>query len=164
MTQECRGSWAGEADARRLFTIVRTACVGGSDLPVRLEAGLRATLETLAADPRLARLLTVDPYLGTDNGALDAQREWFGRFGGLLRAAAADDPRASEHPSFLAPFLIGGVRFQIARLVLGGEGTELERLKPSLLEAVLAYYFEPGEPRRRNGSVGAGAPRRPGAG
>jgi hypothetical protein len=151
MTAEGRSAdsvpWSGEAGARRLFALVRDACVGGEDLPARLEAGLRVALEMLAADPELAHLLTVQTYLDREAGALDAQRDWFGRFGRLLREAAESDPRASRQPSFLAPFLIGGVRFQIARRVLAGEGSDLLRLLPVTLEGLLAYYFEPGEPR-----------------
>jgi hypothetical protein len=143
-----RGSWPGDAGARRLYAVVRGACVEADGFPARLAAGLGAALEMLAADPELARLLTVEPYIGGDEEALDAQRDWIDRFGGLLRDAAADDTRAAREPSFLAPFLIGGVRFQIARLVLSGDGPDLHRRMPEILEALLAYYFEPGEPRR----------------
>jgi hypothetical protein len=140
--------WSGEAAAERLFTAVREACAETDGLPARLALGLSAALELLAADPEMARLLTVDPYLGGGGAALEAHRAWIARFGDLLRAAVAADPRASVKPSFLAPFLIGGVRFQIARLVLKGEGADLLRLLPGTLEALLAYYLEPGEPRR----------------
>lgn len=141
-------SWAGEEGAWRLYESVRRACAGEEDLPARLEAGLRAVLGTLAADPDLAHVLTVDPYLGDEGQALAAHREWIARFGELLRVAASDDPRASREPAFLAPFMVGGVRFQIARVVLKGEGSDLLRLLPGTLEALLAYYFEPGEPAR----------------
>jgi hypothetical protein len=143
-----RPPWSGEAGARRLFVLVQAACAAGADLPARLEAGLRAALDMLAAEPELAYLLTVEPYLGAEEEAYDAQRRWLGRFGGLLRDAADADPRASPEPAFLAPFLIGGVRFQVGRLVLNGEAADLPRLLPGTLEALLAYYFEPGEPRR----------------
>lgn len=140
--------WPGDAGAARLLARVEAACAGArhDDLPGRLEAALRTALETLAADPGMARLLTVDPYLDDEEGALDALRDWIARFGDLLRAAAAEDPRASRGSDFLASFLIGGVRFQVARLVLNGEGGDLPRLLPGTLEALLAYYFEPGEP------------------
>jgi hypothetical protein len=143
-----RGPWPGDAGARRLYAVVRGACAEADDFPARLAAGLGAALEMLAADPDLARLLTVEAYTGGDEGALDAQRDWIDRFGGLLKDAAASDERAAREPSFLAPFLIGGVRFQIARLVLSGDGPDLHRRMPEILEALLAYYFEPGEPRR----------------
>jgi hypothetical protein len=141
-------SWSGDAGARILFAAVRDACEGGKDLPGRLESGLRAALRMLADQPELAYQLTVAPYMEADETALDGLSEWFGRFGGLLRRAAAEDPRASQESSFVAHFLIGGVRFQIGRLVLNGEASELLRLLPGTLEALLAYYFEPGEPRR----------------
>jgi hypothetical protein len=141
-------SWSGEAAARRLLGLVRDACAGGEDLPARLEAGLRAALGTLAAEPELASLLTVEAFLYAEEGALDAQRKWLDRFGALLRDAAESDPRASAvEASFLTPFLIGGVRFQIGRMVIAGEGSDLLRILPETLEALLAYYFEPGEPR-----------------
>jgi hypothetical protein len=141
-------SWSGEDGARHLFESVRGACAGGEELPVRLEAGLRTALGMLAAEPDLAYVLTVDPYLGEGDGALDAQREWIERFGTLLRDAVASDPRTTTTDlCFLAAFLIGGVRFQIARLVLKGEAPDLLRLLPGTLEALLAYYFEPGEVR-----------------
>ncbi|MBS1675997.1 MAG: hypothetical protein JST08_01300 [Actinobacteria bacterium] len=142
-------SWVGDAGARRLFTHVRSACAEHDRLPARLEAGLRAALDLLAEEPDLARLLTVDPYLGDDQVALAAQREWIGRFARLLREAVADDPRTTPSDlRFLGEFLIGGVRFQIARRVLKGESAELPRLLPGLLEGLLAYYFDPGEPPR----------------
>jgi hypothetical protein len=143
-----RPSWSGDAAAERLFARVRSACDGGEDLPTRLEAGLRAALGLLADEPELAYELTVAPYLGADEAALDGLRYWLGCFGALLRGAAEDDPRAATSElTYLAPFLIGGVRFQIARLIIGGEGSDLRRLLPGTLEALLAYYFEPGEPQ-----------------
>jgi hypothetical protein len=145
---QVRLPWPGDAGARRLYELVRGACAEADDFPGRLATGLRAALEMLAADPELAHLLTVQPYLGGDDGALDAQRDWIDRFGDLLRDAAAADAQASREPSFVAPFLIGGVRFQIARLILAGDCPDLSRHMPEILEAVLAYYFEPGEPRR----------------
>jgi hypothetical protein len=141
-----QASCSGEAGVRRLFGRVRDACAEGEDLPVCLEAGLRAALGVLAADPELAYTITVQqPYCGGEK-VRDAHLEWTRRFGDLLRDAAANDPRASAESYFLAPFLIGGVRFQIARLVLDDEGADLLRLLPGLLEALLSYYFEPGEP------------------
>jgi hypothetical protein len=142
------GPWPGEAEARRLLACVSAACEKEEGLPARLEAGLRAALGLFAAEPDLARLLTVDPYLTGDPEAFAAYEAWVARLGRLLEDAAAADPDASEGPSFLARFLIGGVRMMIARLVLRGEAAELMRLLPGTLETMLAYYFEPDEPAR----------------
>jgi hypothetical protein len=141
-----RSPRSADAGARRLFAAVRGACGEVEGLPARLAVGLGGALEILADDPKLAYQLTVDPYLGDDR-SLEARNRWIVRFGDLLRDAAAEDPRASREPAFLAPFLIGGVRFQIARLVLRGDVADLPHLLPGTLEALLAYYFEPGEPR-----------------
>ncbi|HTT93058.1 MAG TPA: hypothetical protein VMF55_00150 [Solirubrobacterales bacterium] len=127
---------------------MRDAGARGHDLPTSLEAGLRAALELFAREPDLAWLLIVDSGLGGDRAAMDGLRKWIACFGDLLREAAEADPRTSRQPPFLAPFLIGGVRFQIARLVLADEASDLPRLLPRLLECLLAYYVEPGEPRR----------------
>ena len=144
-------TWPGDAGARRLLAHVVAACAAREpdDFPARLEAGLRAALESFAAEPELAAELTLDPLMGDDENALDALRVWLARFGELLSDAVDDDPRTTtSRLSFLAAFLVGGVRFQIARLVLKGEVAELPRLLPGLLETLLAFYFEPGEPRR----------------
>jgi hypothetical protein len=141
------GQWQGELGAERLQAAVIDACAGRADFPGRLEAALRAALGMLASDPDLAYQLTVQPYLGADEQDLTALQSWVGRFGDLLRDAAAAYSAADSHPRFAEPFLIGGIRFQIARLTLSGEAGELRRLLPSTLEFLLAFYMEP--PRAR---------------
>lgn len=142
------GAWPGDSGAERLYAAVCEVCRGDADLPARLEAALRAALEMLAADPELAWQLTVSPYMGDDENELDALRSWMARFGDLLLDAVESDPRTtSSRLPFLATFLIGGVRFQIGRLVLNHEAADLPRLLPSLLEGLLTFYFEPGEPQ-----------------
>jgi hypothetical protein len=143
-----RPPWSGDAGAGRLFAAVRDACAEREDLPSRVEAGLRASFDMLAADPELARRLTLWPHPDEGEGAFVARREWIGRFGDLLSDAVASDPRTtSPSPSLLAAFLIGGVCFQIARLVMRAESDELLGLLPGTLEVLLAFYFEPGEAR-----------------
>lgn len=146
MTTARQPGWAGDPAAERLFSLVCAACAPESGLPAQLAAGLRAALSMLATEPETAWLLTVGPHVGSDLTELRAQDEWIGRFGELLRDAADGDPRTSRRSSFLAPYLVGGVRFQIARVVLADETSDLLRLLPGTLEALLAYWFEPGEP------------------
>jgi hypothetical protein len=150
--------WPGEAGAERLRDAVLAACARRKDFPGQLEAALRAALELLAADPDLAHLLTVRPYLDDGEAALRAQRRWLHRFGELLRNAAPACPEADSRPRFLEPFLIGGIRFQIAGQVLDGEAEQLQRLLSSALEFLLSFYLESGEVRRivREAAAGGG--------
>jgi hypothetical protein len=135
--------WPGEVGAERLQAAVLDACASRADFPARLEAALRAALDMLASDPDLAYQLTVQPYLGNREQDLAALQCWVARFGDLLRDAAAAYPAAGARPRFAEPFLIGGIRFQIARMTLGGEAGELGRLLPSTLEFLLGFYVEP---------------------
>ena len=73
-----------------------------------------------------------------------------------MRGAAAACPEAGSHPFFLEPFLIGGIRFQIARRVLDGEAGQLEQLLLDALQFLLANYLEPGEAGRIVRAVAAG--------
>jgi hypothetical protein len=137
-----------EEGAVRLFDQVRDACAEADGLPASLEVGLRVVLGGLAADPELARLLTFGPHAPrADPKGPEVGRELVADLGVLLGEAAAADPRASREPPFLAAFLIGGVRHEIAGLVLAGETSDLMRLLPEILECLLAFYFEPGEPQ-----------------
>ena len=103
-----------ERGAQRLHDAIATSCDPREPFAERVQAALRAALALLAADPTLARLLTVEPCLGSELVIRRHQR-WQKRYGALLRRAAAESPEASSHPSFLEPALIGGLRFQVAR-------------------------------------------------
>ena len=140
---EGRRSGPEDAAVDRFLASVRDACEAEEGLPAALTAGLRVALGQLAADPRLADQLTVatcaDP---------DAEQRLLAAFGELLREAVAHDPRATPLPfDCLATFLVSGVRFRIAQMVVRDGAADLPRLLPSLLEGLLSYFFEPGEPR-----------------
>jgi hypothetical protein len=137
------GSEDYESGAERLLDEITAACESAVNFPQRLEAGLRATLELFAAEPRLGLLLTARPSDG-DELALRRQERWQERFGDLLREAAAKSPGAHSQPSFVAPVLIAGIRWQISHRLLSDGGPErLEDLLPSLMEFVLACYLGP---------------------
>lgn len=138
---------AASPDARqrgdeRLHKAIVASYVPGAGFAERVEAALRATLALFAADPALARLLTVEPCLG-DKVAIECHQRWKKRYSALLRHAAADSPLALTHPPFLEPILIDCIRSQISRSVLAGETAELPALIPDLLEFVLVYYLDP---------------------
>ena len=128
-----------ERAAQRLRDTIAAACDPRDAFADRVQAGLRVALALLAADPALARLLTVEPFLG-DGDPLPRYRHWQKRYGALLRRAAAESPEALTNPPFVEPALIGGIRSQIADLVLAGEDDRLEDLLPGFTEFLLAYY------------------------
>jgi len=131
-----------ESGAERLLEEIAAACEPAAGFPQRVEAGLRATLRLLAAEPELGLLLTVPPWAG-DELALRRQQRWQGRFAELLRNAAARSPDAGVHPPFVEPALIAGIRWRISSRLLGDGAEDLEDLLPGLMEFVLACYFGP---------------------
>ncbi len=128
-----------ERGAQRLHDAITAVCDPHASFADRVQAALRAALALLAADPDLARLLTVEPYLDDDDTFLRYQH-WKKHYGALLRRAAAESPEASTNPPFVEPALIGGLRSQIAHRVLVGETNRLEDLLPGFTEFLLAYY------------------------
>ncbi|HEX3361811.1 MAG TPA: TetR/AcrR family transcriptional regulator [Solirubrobacterales bacterium] len=94
----------------------------------------------LAADPRLARLCTVDVY---QVGAPAARRheDLIERLTRALRAGRSAGSRGAELPPVLDAILVGGVVSLVARWVNTGEGDRLAELAPELSEALLAPYL-----------------------
>lgn len=135
-----------ERHAERLLDAVRrAACEGRLGFAAQVEAALRATLELFAAEPQLARdLLIVPPNGGAGEETARCQRRWFGRYGNLLRGAAADSVRG-RRPDILEPTLIGGVVSMISREVAAGESERLLEMLPALLEFLLVFYLAPEE-------------------
>jgi hypothetical protein len=129
-----------ERGAERLLGTVTAASKPGAPFAEQVEAALRATLTLFAAEPDLGHLLTVRPFDGGDETVAPYLR-WQRRFGELVAAAAARDPAAYRHPSFVAPALVSGVCWRISQR-LQAEGAErLEELLPDLLEFVFVSYF-----------------------
>ncbi len=129
-----------ERAAERLMDAVTAACMAQTSFPQQVEAALRATLGLFAAEPELGRLLTVQPFEG-DEAALRCYQHWQGRFGSLLRRAAAGDLAAYAHPDFVAPGLIAGLCWRLSGPLRAGEPGKLEALLPSLVEFVHVCYF-----------------------
>lgn len=125
--------------AERLFDAVVATCDPKADFAARVEAGLRAGLSLLAAEPSLARTLTVRAGVGEEG--LRRHRYWQERFAVLLGGAAT---AVAPHPAldFIEPILIGGVLWLIGQQVLAGEAEDLERQLPGLLEFVLVFYLD----------------------
>jgi hypothetical protein len=112
------------------------------DFATRVHTALATALSEFAADPGLARLLTVVPYLDRPE-LVGHYRRWRDRFAATLRRAASSLPRHNEHPDFLEAALLGGLRWQIAIVVLAGRESELPELEPQLSRYLLSYYLPP---------------------
>jgi hypothetical protein len=130
---------AYDRGAERLLGAIALACDSRAGFAEQVDAALSAGLALFAAEPDLARLLVPRPYGGGEE-ALLAHRRWRGRYADLLRRAVEKAPEAAGHPPFLEPTLIGGVYFQISRLLLDDRAEQLPDLLPDLREFLLVYY------------------------
>jgi AcrR family transcriptional regulator len=143
--QDCVAQ-AQEARHQQLFEVLTAPCEEGASLEERVDASLEAGLETLAAEPEVARLLFVEAPAAGEEIAL-RYHDWLARYGTLLRAAAPDlSPEMRPAPE-VERVIVGGIASRIAsELLQGGKGSALRDLKAPFVEYVLAFYrlSEPG--------------------
>lgn len=111
-----------------------------SEWPRRVGAKLGAMLEILAANPDLARFLLIAPQRAGEKVAA--------RYRATLAHAVAylcdgmPPPPTTKSPSeAIASSLIGGMVAIVVRKVNAGEGDDLPRLLPDLLELFLTPYL-----------------------
>ncbi len=141
--QECFAA-AHEACQERLLAILERPCDKGATVEERIETALGAAMDTLAADPDVARLLFVEAPSAGEGIAL-RYHDWLRRYGTLLRSAV---PGAAEKSSLAAEIdqvIVGGIATRVASEVLQGRGPQLRVLTPHLVDYVLAFYG-PGRP------------------
>jgi AcrR family transcriptional regulator len=135
--QECFAV-AHEACHERLLEILSQPCDKGASVEERVERALGATLDVLAKEPDVARLLFVEaPSAGAEIAL--RYHEWLQRYGALLRAAipqAASKTLAVE----IDEVIVGGIATRIASEVLREQAIKLRVLTPQLVDYVLAFY------------------------
>jgi AcrR family transcriptional regulator len=148
--QECFAI-AHEEGHERLLDVLTRPCEEGATIAARVEQSLYAGLGALAADPDLARMLFVEAPSAGEQIAL-RYHEWLGRYGTLLRAAAADKPPQASPPPEVEGVIVGGIASRIASEVLQGRAAKLRDLTGPLAEYVLAF-FRPSEPGPKEGKV-----------
>lgn len=142
---------AHEAGHERLFEVLTKPCEEGTTLEDRVELSLSAALDSLAADPALARLLFVEAPSAGEGIAL-RYHEWLKRYGTLLRSAPPDIPPISNPAPEVEQVIVGGIASRIASEVLQGRGSQLRDLTSSFVDYILAFY-RPSEPAPRDGEV-----------
>ena len=137
--QDCVAT-AHDEGHERLFDVLVMHC-GEPDASVaeRVERSLAAALDALTREPELARFLFVEAPSAGKEIAL-RYHEWLGRYGTLLRSAAADKPPQSSPAPEVEGVIVGGIASRVASEVLQGRATKLRELTPSFTDYVLAFY------------------------
>jgi AcrR family transcriptional regulator len=114
----------------------------GQPWPDRICAALRALVDLLATEAEIARMAMVE-IAAVGEEARIRYRSALGRFTYFLEEGRAVSPQGEELPADTASFAIGGATAMIFDEVRAGRGTELRRLLPDLLFAVLVPYVGP---------------------
>jgi len=142
--QDCFAT-AHEVGHERLFEVLSQPCEAGATIEERVERALAATLDELASEPDVARLLFVEAPSAGEEIAL-RYHEWLSRYGTLLRSAAPDLPPRSIPAPEVEGVIVGGIASRVASEVLNGRAAKLRELSAPLVEYVLAFYrlSEPG--------------------
>lgn len=118
----------------RLFGILTGACEGAGSPEEKLERSLAAALDTLAAEPELARMLFVEAPGSAGEEIALSYHEWLRRYGSLLHADSPT-PASGEFDQVI----VGGIATRIASEVLRGGGEELRDLTPHLVDYLRAF-------------------------
>ncbi len=95
----------------------------------RVDAGLGAFLDYVAAEPALARTCIVEA-LSAGPAALARYEESLQSFIPLLRIGREDSPHGGELPETLEETIIGGIFWIIYQRIILGEAEQIEALRP----------------------------------
>jgi AcrR family transcriptional regulator len=113
----------------------------GEPWPRRIAVALQALVELLAAEADIARLTMVEGTAAGD-GARRLYGEALSRFEPLLEEGRGFGGQADLPPE-TARFAIGAGTSMVFDEIRAGRGTELERILPDLVFAVLMPYLGP---------------------
>ena len=124
----------------RLLAAVERACAAEPDWPSGVRAAIAAALGFAAAEPAAARLLSVDTFSFSPEGArrVLASHE---RLAGLLASGREDRPRAAQLPAITERALVSGIWTTIGSRLLEGTPERLAELELQLAELTLMPYL-----------------------
>jgi AcrR family transcriptional regulator len=108
--------------------------------PQGVRTAVITTLGIFSADPRLARLCTIE-VLSAGEPALARYEATVERLSVPLRAGRAERPLGAQLPMHLEGNLVGGAISLIPRYLKAGGGGHLDELAPELTEFLLAPYL-----------------------
>lgn len=120
----------------RLAAAVVGAATEQAEWPDRVSEGLRAGLELLAAEPRLAHLLLVEAPAAARPARLEHERS-LTELAEALRLPAEGPPAGETLSEDTARLLAGGLVSHLSGRVLAGEAERLPELHGVLLEYLL---------------------------
>jgi AcrR family transcriptional regulator len=128
----------------------------GQPWPDRIAAGLRALVDLLSVESDIAHMAMVEvTAVGED--ARIRYRAALERFTYFLEEGRAASAGGRELPADTARFAIGGATSMIFDEVRAGRGSELRRILPDLLFAVLMPYLGAEEAEREMRRLTGGA-------
>jgi AcrR family transcriptional regulator len=122
---------------------VAEACEAVADAAweVRAEAGLRALLEFISAQPAAAALCLVEAPAASPAAAA----RYEAALEGLIARLRASAPPGPSRPATLEEALVGGAVWIVQRQVRRGAGAEADDLLPELTEFVTSPYRDVGK-------------------
>lgn len=124
-----------------LFRSVEEALDPAEEWPRSLVKALERTLDLLAADPRLARLLAVEVFLAGP-AAVDRHQALVERLAEQLRHGRAEAAGGDLLPGQLEEGLLGGAVYLVGHYVHTGRASHLQELTPALTELLLRPSVE----------------------
>lgn len=117
------------------------------DWASRVRDAIAVLLRTFAEEPALGSIVLVEG-LRAGRGVYDRYQAALESFVGYLREGAPAGPAGTEVPEATDEAVIGGIASLLGRRILAGDGKQIERLFPEVLEFVLTAYLGAEEARR----------------
>lgn len=118
---------------------VEASAAGVPRWPDRIRAVVKEVVETLADDPRIASICTIEAPYGPA-AVLEHHAQVLGELSGALRAGRGESPRGEELPDVLESALVCGAIYVVGRSVVFGQGPEPGELIAELPELLLLPY------------------------
>jgi AcrR family transcriptional regulator len=108
--------------------------------PARVDGGIAAFLGYVAEQPALARTCIVEALSAGEEARARYERS-LQEFVPLFRIGRKSSPHGEELPETLEETIVGGVFWIVYQRIIAGETTEIERLRPDLVEFALTPYL-----------------------
>jgi len=108
--------------------------------PARVNAGLAAFLEYVAAEPALARTCIVEA-LSAGPAAVERYERSIQAFVPLFRMGRKVSPKGKDLPETLEETIVGGIFWILYQRIIMGQTEQIEDLLPELVEFSLTPYL-----------------------